>query len=111
MPGCSTDEGRPLGTGLQERVSNQPRRLYQKQWSQIWKVYGRNGNRHKRWPLAAPEYRFQRLYKAHSGYVNHQDLAGPNGSFLTADMVFNKVRQSVECDLGTVINVDQGEMP
>ena len=27
---CSTDEGRPLGTGLQERVSNQLQRLWSK---------------------------------------------------------------------------------
>jgi hypothetical protein len=27
---CSTDEGRPLGTGLQEQVSNHLRRLWSK---------------------------------------------------------------------------------
>ena len=27
---CTTDEGRPLGTGLQEQVSNHPRRLWSK---------------------------------------------------------------------------------
>jgi hypothetical protein len=30
QPGCSTDEGRPLGTGLQERVSNHLQRLWAK---------------------------------------------------------------------------------
>jgi hypothetical protein len=30
QPCCSTDEGRPLGTGLQERVSNHLRRLWSK---------------------------------------------------------------------------------
>ena len=30
QPCCSTDEGRPLGTGLQERVSNHLQRLWSK---------------------------------------------------------------------------------
>jgi hypothetical protein len=30
QPCCSTDEGRPLGTGLQEQVSNHLRRLWSK---------------------------------------------------------------------------------
>jgi len=30
QPCCSTDEGRPLGTGLQEQVSNHLQRLWSK---------------------------------------------------------------------------------